>query len=93
MFTTRPDTIYGVTFLVLAPEHELVQSITTEAQKAEVESYVQQVSLKSERDRQSDVKKILAEFLQGLMLSILLQERKWRFGLAIMYWLLMVQAL
>ena len=44
VFTTRPDTIFGVNFIVLAPEHELVQSITTEAQKAEVESYVEQAS-------------------------------------------------
>ena len=54
VFTTRPDTIYGVSFLVLAPEHELVQSITTQAQQLEVEAYVQQAALKSERDRQSD---------------------------------------
>ena len=45
VFTTRPDTIFGVNFMVLAPEHELVQSITTEAQKAEVESYVKQASI------------------------------------------------
>ena len=62
VFTTRPDTIFGVNFIVLAPEHELVQSITTEAQEAEVESYVQQASLKSERDRQSDVKNISGAF-------------------------------
>ena len=62
VFTTRPDTIFGVNFLVLAPEHELVQSITTEAQKAEVESYVEQASMRSERDRQSDVKNISGVF-------------------------------
>ena len=62
VFTTRPDTIFGVNFLVLAPEHELVQSITTEAQKAEVESYVKQASMRSERDRQSDVKNISGVF-------------------------------
>ena len=62
VFTTRPDTIFGVSFMVLAPEHELVQSITTEAQKAEVEAYVQQAALKSERDRQSDVKNISGAF-------------------------------
>ena len=62
VFTTRPDTIFGVNFMVLAPEHELVQSITTEAQKVEVESYVEQASLKSERDRQSDVKNISGAF-------------------------------
>ena len=42
--------------MVLAPEHELVQSITTQAQELEVEAYLQQAALKSERDRQSDKK-------------------------------------
>ena len=40
VFTTRPDTIFGVSFMTLAPEHELVSKITTEAQKAEVDAYV-----------------------------------------------------
>ena len=62
VFTTRPDTIYGVSFIVLAPEHELVQSITMAAQKEVVEKYVQQAALKSERDRQSDVKNISGAF-------------------------------
>ena len=62
MFTTRPDTIFGVSFIVLAPEHELVQSITTQAQELEVEAYVQLAALKSERDRQSDVKNISGAF-------------------------------
>ena len=54
VFTTRPDTLHGVSFMVLAPEHALVQSLTTEAQKNEVEAYIHQASLKSERDRQGD---------------------------------------
>ncbi len=58
VFTTRPDTIFGVSFMVLAPEHELVAEITTEEQKEEVENYVHQASLKTERDRQADVKNI-----------------------------------
>ena len=62
VFTTRPDTIYGVTFMVLAPEHELVKSITTASQKEEIESYCQQAALKSERDRQSDVKSVTGAF-------------------------------
>ena len=62
VFTTRLDTIYGVTFMVLAPEHELVNSITTASQKEEVESYCQQAALKSERDRQSDVKSVTGAF-------------------------------
>ena len=58
VFTTRPDTIFGVTFMVLAPEHELVSKITTEAYKSDVEAYVKAAGLKSERDRQADVKNI-----------------------------------
>ena len=62
VFTTRPDTIYGVTFMVLAPEHELVKSITIASQKKEIESYCQKAALKSERDRQSDVKSVTGAF-------------------------------
>ncbi len=58
VFTTRPDTIFGVNFLVLAPEHELVTKITTDEQREEVETYIHQASLKTERDRQADVKNI-----------------------------------
>lgn len=58
VFTTRPDTIFGVNFMVLAPEHELVNQITTPEFKAEVEAYQQKAKLKSERDRQANVKEI-----------------------------------
>ena len=54
VFTTRPDTIFGVNFMVLAPEHELVNIITTTEQIDEVEGYVNTAKLKSERDRQAD---------------------------------------
>jgi len=54
VFTTRPDTIFGVNFMVLAPEHDLVSEITTNEQKQKVESYVNTAKLKSERDRQAD---------------------------------------
>ena len=54
VFTTRPDTIFGVNFIVLAPEHELVLEITTNEQKQKVEAYVQTAKLKSERDRQAE---------------------------------------
>lgn len=53
VFTTRPDTIYGVNFLVLAPEHELVREIVSADKKQEVNNYVNEVKLKSERDRQA----------------------------------------
>lgn len=58
VFTTRPDTIYGVSFMVLAPEHPYVDQITTEEFKTGVAEYKKQASLKSERDRQADVKNI-----------------------------------
>ena len=54
VFTTRPDTIFGVNFLVLAPEHELVSEITTKDKKQQVQQYVASTKLKSERDRQTD---------------------------------------
>ncbi|MBK8820109.1 MAG: leucine--tRNA ligase [Saprospiraceae bacterium] len=62
IFTTRPDTIFGSTFMVLAPEHELVPAITTAAQKVEIENYKNYVSSRSERDRMSDVKEVTGAF-------------------------------
>jgi leucyl-tRNA synthetase len=54
VFTTRPDTIFGVNFMVLSPEHDLVEKLTTTDQKDEVENYVNKAKLKSERERQAD---------------------------------------
>ncbi len=54
IFTTRADTIFGVTFMVLAPESEYVQKVTTEACKAEVQSYLDMVKRRTERERVSD---------------------------------------
>ncbi|MEO8773032.1 MAG: DUF559 domain-containing protein [Gelidibacter sp.] len=62
VFTTRPDTIFGVSFMTLAPEHDLVSKITTSEQKSEVEAYIQATAKRSERDRMSDVKKISGVF-------------------------------
>ena len=56
IFTTRADTIFGVTFMVLAPESELVQQLTTAEQKEEVEKYLAYVKKRTERDRQMDHK-------------------------------------
>ncbi len=56
VFTTRPDTLFGVTYCVLAPEHELVKEITTEEHKEEVEEYIQSVKTLSEIERTSTVK-------------------------------------
>lgn len=61
VFTTRPDTIFGVSFLVLAPEHPLVERITTPDFTEAVAEYKRAASLKSERDRQSDVKNITGQ--------------------------------
>ncbi len=62
VFTTRPDTIFGVSFMTLAPEHELVAKITTPEQKAEVDAYVEATAKRSERDRMADVKTISGVF-------------------------------
>jgi leucyl-tRNA synthetase len=62
VFTTRPDTIFGVTFMTLAPEHELVSQITTAEQKAAVEAYIEKTAKRSERERMADVKTISGVF-------------------------------
>ncbi len=62
VFTTRPDTIFGVDFLVLAPEHELVDTITTAEQKNAVDEYRQYVKSRSERERMSEVKQVTGCF-------------------------------
>jgi len=62
VFTTRPDTIFGVTFMTLAPEHELVSLITTPEQKATVDAYVEATAKRSERERMADVKTISGVF-------------------------------
>ena len=63
VFTTRPDTVFGVNFLVLAPEHDLVEKITTAEYKTKVNGYIDQVRLKSERDRQTN--KIMSGVFTG----------------------------
>ncbi|MEQ8909073.1 MAG: leucine--tRNA ligase [Vicingaceae bacterium] len=62
VFTTRPDTIFGVSFMVLAPEHELVDEITTEAQKTEIAAYKKYAAARSERERMTEVKKVTGAF-------------------------------
>jgi leucyl-tRNA synthetase len=62
VFTTRPDTIFGVSFMTLAPEHELVEQITTDEYRTAVNAYVDAAKLKTERDRQSEVKNISGQF-------------------------------
>ncbi len=62
VFTTRPDTIYGATFMVIAPESELVQRITTFGQTEEVDAYIEKTAKRSERERLADAKTISGVF-------------------------------
>lgn len=62
IFTTRPDTTFGVTFMVLAPENKLVPEITTADKKAEVEAYMAEAAKRTERERQADVKSVTGVF-------------------------------
>ena len=62
IFTTRPDTLFGVTYLTLAPEHPLIPLITTEEQRAEVEAYIAATAKRSERDRMADTKTVSGAF-------------------------------
>ena len=75
IFTTRPDTIFGVTFMVLCPEHELIDQITTPEQKAEVEAYVTWAKNRSERERQAEVKKVSGVFTGAYAINPLTEER------------------
>jgi leucyl-tRNA synthetase len=69
VFTTRVDTIYGVTFMVIAPEHELVDAITTEAQRPDIDAYLEMTRKKSERDRISDVKTVSGAFTGAYVIN------------------------
>ena len=75
VFTTRPDTLYGVTFMTLAPELELVKAITTAEKKEAVETYIEKSAQRSERDRMADVKTISGVFTGAYALHPLTQER------------------
>jgi len=65
VFTTRPDTIFGATFMVLAPEHELVSKITTPEFSAAVDQYVTMASRRSDRERMAEVKTVSGQFTGG----------------------------
>lgn len=62
IYTTRPDTIYGATFMVIAPEHDLVNQLTTPEQMRSIEDYVAYVKSRSERDRMAEVKEVTGAF-------------------------------
>ncbi|MFH1295972.1 MAG: leucine--tRNA ligase [Bacteroidota bacterium] len=69
IFTTRPDTIFGSTYMVLAPEHELVRKITTPDRRAPVLAYTEMAKKRSERERMTDVNKITGEFTGAYCLN------------------------
>lgn len=75
VFTTRVDTIFGVTFLVIAPEHELVSALTTPEQKADIDAYIAQTKKKSELDRMADAKTVSGAFTGSYVLNPLNNER------------------
>ena len=69
VYTTRPDTIFGVDFMVLAPEHELVAKITTPDQQDDIDQYLQYVKSRSERERLSEVKQVSGAFTGAYALN------------------------
>ncbi|MBK0403000.1 leucine--tRNA ligase [Adhaeribacter sp. BT258] len=75
VFTTRIDTVFGATFVVLAPEHDHVASLITEDRKAEVEAYVEMAKNRSERDRMTDVKTISGAFTGSYAINPISGER------------------
>ena len=75
VFTTRIDTIYGVTFMVLAPESELVEQLTTPDQAKEVNEYVETAKTRSERERMSEVKNVTGVFTGSFVIHPFTQEK------------------
>ncbi len=75
VFTTRVDTIFGVTFMVLAPEHPLVESLTTPEQKKEIEDYINYAKSRSEVERQAEVKKVSGAFTGSYCLNPITNEK------------------
>ncbi len=75
IYTTRPDTIFGATFMVLAPEHDLVPEITTPEQREEVERYLEYVKRRSERERVAEVKDVTGAFTGAYAINPFTKER------------------
>ena len=75
VFTTRPDTIFGVTFMTLAPELDLVQEITQPAQKEAVEAYIEETQKRTQRERMADVKNCTGVFTGSYVLHPFTKER------------------
>ncbi|MCF8302284.1 MAG: leucine--tRNA ligase [Bacteroidales bacterium] len=74
VFTTRPDTLFGATFMVLAPEHEMVEKITKPEHREKVDEYVKMAKNRSERERMAEVKKITGEFTGAYAINPLSNE-------------------
>ncbi|MES2652833.1 MAG: leucine--tRNA ligase [Bacteroidota bacterium] len=75
VFTTRVDTIFGVSFIVLAPEHELVKSLTTDAQQQDIDNYIAQTKKKSELDRMADTKTVSGAFTGSYVINPVNNEK------------------
>ena len=75
IFTTRPDTIFGVSFMVMCPEHALIEQITTPDRKEEVDKYVTWARNRSETERQTDVKKVSGVFTGAYAVNPFTKER------------------
>ena len=75
IFTTRADTVFGVTFMVLAPESELVPQLTAKAHKSEVEEYLQYASRKTERERQAETRNVTGVFTGSYGINPLTGEK------------------
>jgi leucyl-tRNA synthetase len=75
VFTTRPDTLFGVTFMVLAPESDLVQKLTREEYKDKVNQYVQEATSRPERERVTDTQKVTGEFTGSYALHPFTEEK------------------
>jgi leucyl-tRNA synthetase len=75
VYTTRPDTIFGATYMVLAPEHDLVGELTTKNQQGQVRQYLDYVTTRSERDRMAEVKEVTGAFLGAYAVNPFTDER------------------
>jgi len=75
VFTTRPDTIFGATYMVLAPEHDWVAELTTEDQKEKIAEYISYVNSRSEIERMSEVKEVTGEFSGSYAINPFTNER------------------
>ncbi|NNE29475.1 MAG: leucine--tRNA ligase, partial [Saprospiraceae bacterium] len=75
VFTTRPDTIFGATFMVLAPEHPLVEQLTTSEQKGAIDAYLKYVGSRSERERMAETKEVTGEFTGAFAINPFTKEK------------------